>query len=412
MGVFDFIKSKFGKNSDYKYAPMMSGITPIYSQFGQNVYASDVVQQAIASIVFELKKLDPMHVRGIGCDSTPVTNSRLNAVLRNPNPIMTTTELIEKTAWLYFLNYNAFIYKGLDDRGQLVSLNPLNPDNVTFLEDSLGRLFVKFRFRSGLETTIPYDRVIHLKYKYSVNDYMGGNESGQPDNGALLQTLTLNDELLRGVARSMKASYAVNGVVKYNTMIDHEKMQGEIKKLESALAKSESGLMGLDLKGEFIPVMRNVSPVDEPTLKFIDEKILRHFGVSLPILTGDYTKEQYDAFYQKTLEPVIKTFGQAFTKVLLTQAERDRGNEVKFYSKELIFMTTDQKLEMIRLLGDSGALYENEKRHAFGLAPLPELQGVRKMSLNYVDVNIANQYQIGEPQETEPTGDDGGVENE
>ena len=41
--------------------------------------------------------------------------------------------------------------------------------------------------------------------------------------------------------------------------------------------------------------------------KFIDEKILRNYGVSLPILTGDYTKEQYEAFYQKALEPLINT---------------------------------------------------------------------------------------------------------
>ena len=57
-------------------------------------------------------------------------------------------------------------------------------------------------------------------------------------------------------------------------------------------------------------------------------------------------------------------------------------------------MSVSQKLEMVRVLGDSGSLYENEKRVAFGLRPLPELAGVRKQSLNYVDVEIANQYQL------------------
>jgi hypothetical protein len=56
-------------------------------------------------------------------------------------------------------------------------------------------------------------------------------------------------------------------------------------------------------------------------------------------------------------------------------------------------MSTDQTLEMIRLLGDSGSLYENEKRIAFGLQPLPELTGVRMMSLNYVNVEYAKEYQ-------------------
>ena len=57
-------------------------------------------------------------------------------------------------------------------------------------------------------------------------------------------------------------------------------------------------------------------------------------------------------------------------------------------------MSVSETLEMIRLLGDSGAMFENEKRVALGLRPLAELEGVRKMSLNYVDVDIANQYQI------------------
>ena len=59
-------------------------------------------------------------------------------------------------------------------------------------------------------------------------------------------------------------------------------------------------------------------------------------------------------------------------------------------------MSTDQTLEMVRLLGDSGALYENEKRRSFGLQPLPELVGVRMQSLNYVNVDIAANYQLQE----------------
>ena len=119
----------------------------------------------------------------------------------------------------------------------------------------------------------------------------------------------------------------------------------------------------------------------------------------LAILTGDYTKEQYEAFYQKTLEPIIIAMSQAFTKALFTPRERSFGNKIQFYPKDLIFMTTQQTLEMVRLLGDSGALYENEKRVAFGLRPLPELEGKRMQSLNYVDVTIAREYQTGDSSE-------------
>ena len=225
---------------------------------------------------------------------------------------------------------------------------------------------------------------------------MGGNECGQPDNQALLDTLDLNYKLLHNLSVAMSSSCAVNGVVKYNTIMDDGKTEAAMKELEEKLAKSQSGFLALDNKAEFIPITRTIKFVDADTLKFIDEKILRYFGVPLCILTGDYTKEQYEAFFQKTIEPIVISLSQNFTKALLTAREQSFGNEITFYTKNLVFMTTDQTLEMIRLLGDCGSLYENEKRAAFGMRPLKELSGVRMMSLNYINVNDAKQYQIQE----------------
>ena len=61
----------------------------------------------------------------------------------------------------------------------------------------------------------------------------------------------------------------------------------------------------------------------------------------------------------------------------------------------MIFMTTGQKIEMINLLSPTGALFENEKRTILGLMPLPELEGKRYMSLNWIDANNADAYQVG-----------------
>lgn len=386
-----------------KFAPTLNGFVPIYSQFGTDIYASDVVQQALKCIVDEMKKLKPTHVRMNGSDPVPVRGD-LQDVLDNPNPLMTTSEFLEKTMWLLLLNYNAFIiptyYVWRDDktgatRRRYESLYPINPTQVDFIEDAANRLFVKFTFWNGYETTIAYDDVIHIRVNYSVNQYMGGDEMGQPNHRALLKTLGLNEDLLNGVAKAMKASYAVNGVVKYNTLLDDGKTEAALHELEQKLANSESGFLPLDLKSDFTPLPHTSAIVDENTLKFIDEKILRNFGVPLCILTGDYSKEQYEAFYQKTLEPFIISISQAFTKKLFSDRERSFGNKIELYPKELIFMTISQTLEMISMLSPTGALYENEKRVALGLPPLPELEGKRYMSLNWINAENADTYQVG-----------------
>ena len=420
MGWLDKLKRKPPKSQNF--AQQLNGYVPIFSQFGTNIYASDVVQQAVKCIVDEMKKLNPTHIRYRGNDPVPVTGN-VQTVLNNPNPLMTTSEFLEKTMWLLLLNYNAFIlptyyiYTDTDgkEKKYYTGLYPLKPTMITFIEDTSGRLFTKMTFENNFETTIPYDDVIHIRYNYSVNEYMGGDNTGQPDHKPLLDTLQLNQTLLEGIAKAMKASYAINGVVKYNSMLDDGKTEKAIKELEAKLKNSESGFLPLDLKSEFTPLERSTQLVDEPTLKFIDEKILRNWGVPLAILTGDYTKTQYEAFYQKTLEPLIISISQAFTKKLFTDRERSFGNLIKLYPKDLIFMTVDQTLEMVNMLAQTGGLYENEKRTAFGLRPLPELEGKRYMSLNWVDVDIANQYQLDNSKQknTQPGnsgGDDDGEE--
>ena len=400
-GLFDKLFHRPPKNR--RFAPTLDGWMPVFTPFGNNIYNSDVVQQALKCIVDEMKKLNPQHVRYVDSDPVPV-KSTIQDVLNEPNPLMTTSEFLEKITWLLLMNYNVFIIpiyrtwideKTGGERRYYEALYPILPTQVDFIEDASGRLFVHFWFLNGYDTTIPYDDVIHWKYNYSVNEYMGGNMMGQPDHLPLLGTLELNNQLLQGIAKAMNASYAVNGVVKYNTLIDDGTTEANLKELERKLQNSESGFLPLDLKAEFTPLERKTELIDGDTLKFIDEKILRNWGISLAILTGDFTKEKYEAFYQKVLEPLIKTLSQALTKKVFTSREKAFGNRIELYPKELIFMTVSQTLEMVNTLAPTGGMFENEKRVALGLRPLPELVGKRYMSLNWIDAEQANQYQVG-----------------
>lgn len=401
MGLFDKLFRK--EPQARRAAPSLGGWIPMYPQFGDSIYASDVVQQALKCIADEIKKLKPVHIRMQESDPVPV-KSNIQDVLNEPNQLMTTAEFLEKTTYLLLMNYNAFIvpvYHTWTDKatGQerryYEALFPINPIQVDFIQDESERLFTKFYFRNGYETVIPYDDVIHIKYNYSVSDYMGGNEAGQPDRAALLDTLRLNDTLLKGVAKAMQASYTVNGIIRYNTLLSDETMEKNIAEFNERLMTNTSGIIPMDLKSDYTPLEKKSQFVDPATLKFIDEKILRTWGIPVEILDGSYTKDIYEAFYQKSLEPIIISISQAFTKKLFSKGEKARGNKIELYPKELIFMTVQQTLEMINILSPTGALFENEKRAALGLRPLPELEGKRYMSLNWIDASQAAEYQVG-----------------
>lgn len=365
MGFFNFLKKKKQNDNNLSLIKGQDWWTPLYSQFGSNIYKSIVVQQAINCIVREVKKLHPQHIIKRG-NSIQGVEDDLQNVLDNPNPLMTTTDFLEKITWQLYFNYNSFILP-IYDGTKLTSLYPLQPTNVLFLQDNSDSVFVKMSFANNYETIIKYSNLIHLKYNYSVSDFMGGDKNGQPDNSALLETLELNKNLLTGVAKALKSSYAINGIIKYNTLIDDGKTKAALKELETFLNEGESGILPLDLKGDFTAFNRQIQLIDQDTLDFVDSQILRFFGVPLCILKGDYTKAQYEAFFQKTIEPLVITYNQAFTKALFSDRERfGFGHKIVFNHKELEFMTTAEKIQWMTLASNVGAITINEMRQIIG----------------------------------------------
>lgn len=409
MGWLKNLRESFARKKIYAYADSPSGRTPIYSQFGRDIYASDVVMQATACVTDEVRKLLPTHVISIGTDITPAeSGDPLQRVLNNPNHYMTTSDFLGMSMYGYFQKSNSWIVPTYrtDSVGRrtYTGLYPVNPAQVDWLEDkNTGELFVTLKFSDKTELTLPYSDIIHLRRNYGANEYMGGGADGLPDDRSLLKTLGINHDMLNGISKAMKTSQAVNGVIKYGSVMGKAETEAALAAFEENLRNSRSGILPMDMKGEYIPITRDIKMVDADTLKFIDEKILRTFGVPLDILTGDFDKETYEAFYQKTIEPLAIQLSQEFTRVLFTPGERSYGHAIKFYPKELIFMSVDQTIQMVTLLSNTGALYENEKRAAFGMRPLKELEGKRYISLNWIDSAQANKYQTGQ--------EDGGNEN-
>lgn len=356
----------------YSLADILNGVTPIYtSDSGADIYASDVVQQCVYAIVKELKKLDPMHVRKLGTnDYIPITGNIQN-VLEDPNPLMSTTDFIEKIAWTLLLNYNAFVYP-VWEGDNLVALYPLQPTLVEFDNNygGTGKTWVRLHFRNGYSCDVPYENIIHLRYKFSVSEFMGGNEQGQPDFAPLAETLKLNDTLLRGLAKSLNIQTAINGIAKLKSMHNTAEQIALVKEFEQKLQANESGILPLDVSAEYTPIAKQVQLLDATTLEFIDKKIVRWFGASIPIIDGVATPEEREAFYQTGVEHIVKTFNQAFTKGILSK-RRVQGfkQQIVFFPQEVYFSSMSQKLEAAKLIADTESGYKNEVRWLLGMRP-------------------------------------------
>ena len=123
-------------------------------------------------------------------------------------------------------------------------------------------------------------------------------------------------------------------------------------------------------------------------------KIIDYFGVSEAVFKNEYDEDQFNAFYESTIEPIAIQLSEAFSIGLLTDNELERGEEIIFFSERLQYASWNTKVQAIEKLMGLGIMSLNESRALLGLEPI-ENGNKRLQSLNYVDASKANQYQVG-----------------
>ena len=378
MGFLDFFKRK-PKNDKMRYAPTMTGGSPTYSDFGDNIYASDLIVQAIRCKATEFKKLKPRHIRLVDGKQQVMSDSSIAKCLKRPNPFMTTSDFFEKITIILELNKNAYIYpayyKTQGGEKYYTALYPLKPSIVEYLTDESGKYYIRFTFGNGYQALLPANEVIHWRKDYGVNDYFGGGLTGGNDNHGLLQLLKEYDKITQSIAIALDCSLKINGIVKYNSYLDDEKLGKEREEFNTKLANNQSGVLFTDLKTEYVNMPRDVKLVDKDTMDYFYQAILRNTGVSLAILNGDYTKAQKEAFYEHALEADIKSLGEAMSKVIFTDRETSFGNEIVLYPNSIVFMSMENKLSALQIGLPAGIFVKDEARELLGYPPLPNGQG-------------------------------------
>lgn len=373
-----FVKKK---NVNNMLVNFLNGTGPVYSQYGDDIYAYEVVQQALYSIVSELSKALITHIKIVNGEEQFIYDD-IQRVFENPNSLMTMSDYIEKLSWNLLLNDNAFAWPTYSVTGKLISLTPIQPKEVEFREYSNG-MYVYMKFANGAEGEVPYSRLIHIRRKFSVNDVMGGNKYGKADNKALLKTLKMNEMILDNLAKALGFSMKITGVMKFKSQVNKEEQLKWLADFEKKIADYDTAILPTDLNNDYVPINKQIQFLDQATLNFIDEKILRYWGVSLAIVRGDYTTAQFNAFYQKTLEPILIKMEQAHTKALFTGKESfGYGHKIRFYPEDLIHLDNDQKLKLFDMLVDSASTWKNELRTKFGMRPDPKFNNQIAMSSN------------------------------
>lgn len=374
----------------------------VFSSFGNNIYMSDYVNNCIDRIAVEISKIDVLSVI-----QTPDRVIRQNDDISRlfsfqPNELQSTKDFLSCCEWLRRKYMNCFIYPKwepvTDARGRTfrryTAFYPLNPQQAEMGHFEDGRWAIRFTWRDGSQDTIPYESVVHLRWRRGTSTLIGGgDDNGMPDERSTMRALTVLDEVIQGLPKAIAAGLQMNGVFTAKSLMDQQALIQESDNLEARIKQSPSGIMAIDLAGEFTPISKKITQVPESTLKFLKDIIRERYGISDAILSGDYNGDQHSAFYQNCIEDFIVEFEQAMSFRLFSQRERDVGHRIKGYYSKVEYMNAKDKAELSMLATQTGLMTLNQVGELYGLPPFDG--GDRRIqSLNYANTNIVDQYQI------------------
>lgn len=405
--VFGYLKNllaRFRGNDDKRIlTEVLSDSRAVFSSFGNDIYFSDFVNNCIDRIASEVSKIVVVSVVEKDAGISRINDDITRLFKYQPNPLQSTKDFLAACEWLRRKNMNAFIYPYYETaksaNGQehrcYTAFYPLNPVSAELGHFEDGRWAIHFTWRDGSSNVLPYDSVIHMKWRRGVSLLMGGgNDFGMPDDASTLRSLKTLDEILQGLPKMIASSLNLNGVLSVKTVVEKKALEQAAKDFETRIFKSDSGIVAVGLEGDYTPINKAFPQVPETVLKFLKDIIRERYGVSAAILDGDYDGKQHAAFYQTCIEDFLIEFEQAFTERLFTQREKDVGHRIKCYYSRVAYMDAAEKRELAQLARDTGLMTINEMRELYGMSPLPNGEGDRRLqSLNYVNALQADQYQ-------------------
>lgn len=346
----------------------LTGYQPSFSTWQGEIYESALVRAAIDARARHISKLE-VRVRG-------TANPALRAALRRgPNPWHTWSQFLYRASTILDIHNTCVILPVLDESLNVSGFFPAVPDNCE-LVDYGGEAWLRLRFARGGAAAVELKRCAVLtKHQYR-NDFFGEN------NAALDETMKLIHIRNQGIETAVRNSATYRFMARVANFTFADDLARERQRFTALNLSSEAENPGgmLLLPNTYTDVKQiNYSPytVDAAQMQLIQESVSSYFGVNTKVLQNAATPEELDAFFNGAIEPFAIQFSEALTRAAFTDRERAQGSALTASANRLQYMSTHEKVEMARQLGDRGAIMIDEIRQLFNYEPLPDGAGQR-----------------------------------
>lgn len=112
---------------------------------------------------------------------------------------------------------------------------------------------------------------------------------------------------------------------------------------------------------DYVP---NAAQMDRTTAR-----IYALFNTNEKIVHSAYNEDEWNAYYEAEIEPIVRELGEEYTRKLFSRRERAAGNRIVFEASNLATASMGTKLGLQAMV-DRGAMLPNEWRAVLNLAPI------------------------------------------
>ena len=315
ISISDFFKSSKNDSAKSYVADGVNFQSKSYKSYS-SVEDCEVAMNCIRIIQDEVIKSIPRHeIDGI------TQNDDLTILFKQPNFFMDTIPFLKQVIYHYLINNNAYILKVYDKSANIVSLLPISPLSAEFLQDGRGGYFYRFKFPNSKDipdADIEAWRVIHLKRDITDDAYFGSSSYGS-DNDLLelVNTYRVLSENLRD-----STSSTPNLIFKYDEFAKASDYEKDAKNFLSSIKKNKYGVLSPNVVLQDTSKMSNSQFASVEMLKFYKQEICNHFRVSESIFDNSANEEEYRAFYNRTIKPILAYLSIAFTNAFFTPTQQ------------------------------------------------------------------------------------------
>lgn len=357
--------SKKPEPANSKMFELVSSSNNSFYPWNGKLFDNDIVRSCIRPKANAVGKLNAKHIRGYGEDMKINPDPYIRAVFQQPNPYMSMQDFLTKMTFQREINHNAFAFIKRDDFGYPLEIYPI-PYSVVELKEVGGELWVKFMFWTGKYMAIPYTDIIHLRKDFNNDDFFG--EKGTLAIKNIMEVISTTDQ---GIINAVKNSAIVKWIMMFKSILQPKDKELAVKDFtENYLAiEKASGVAVSDPRYELKQVEeKNYVPNAFQMDKSI-QRLYSYFGVNDAIVQNKYKEDEWNAFYESEIEPIIIQLSNAFTRAFFTAREKGLGNKIIFEASNLAYASMKTKLNLMQMV-DRGAMTPNEWRRIMNMGPV------------------------------------------